>query len=53
MFPVKSFAYDSDLTMVRAENGYPNRISKYQQLNKKSATTALKTALASAYIQTA
>jgi hypothetical protein len=45
--------WDSGRTLVRAEYGYPNGISKHQQLKKKSAATALNTLLASAHAQTA
>jgi hypothetical protein len=51
MFPIESLAHDSGRTLVCAEYGYPNGISKYQQLKKKSAATALNTMLASAHIQ--
>jgi hypothetical protein len=43
-FPIESIAHDSGRTLVCAEYGY-------QQLKKKSAATALNTALASAHTQ--
>jgi hypothetical protein len=46
---LKSFAHDSGRTLVRAEYGYPNGISKHQQLKKKSAATAQYTAPLSAH----
>jgi hypothetical protein len=48
-FPIDSLAHDSELNTqrIRLSEG----ISKYQQLKKKSADTALNTVLASAQIQ--
>jgi hypothetical protein len=45
MFPIESLAHDSGRTFVS------EGISKYQQLKKKSAATALNIVLASAHIQ--
>jgi hypothetical protein len=49
--PVECLAHYSGRTLVNAEYGYP--IFKHQQLQKKSAATAINTALASAHTQTA
>jgi hypothetical protein len=48
IFPIESLAYDGGHTLVHAEG-----ISKYQQVKKKSAATALNTVRASAHTQTA
>jgi hypothetical protein len=50
-FQIESLAHDSGRTLVCAEYGLSEGISKYQQLKKKSAATALNTVLASAHTQ--
>jgi hypothetical protein len=51
MFPIESDPHDSGRTLIYAEYGYPKGISKYQQLKKKSAATALNAVLTSAHIK--
>jgi hypothetical protein len=50
-FTIESFPHDSGHTLVSAKYGYPKGSPKYQQLKKKSTTTAPSTVISSAHIQ--